>query len=180
MQTIEFHSNYGPFSYRMTAEIGDDVNPSTVALAKQGMANICYRTVGSNVDKALGVKSKKNGGDGRSALLYSEQDGETINAAVSKKLTELEAEENGALKPLKLSFAVTGQYVPAEAKPSKEATEVWVKIQALPEPAFATALEKLGLTAEDYDDDRAIAAIHKKMLEAKRAAAAAAAATFGV
>lgn len=173
---IEFKSNYGAFAYRMTAEIGEDVNPATVALALQGLANICYRTVGSNVDKALGVKSKKNGGDGRMAVLYSPADAERINTAVSAKLVEIEAENGGALKPLAMSFAVIGEHVFGESqKPSKEAEALWTSIQSIKDEAvFAQSLAKLGLTEDTADDEHGIPACHKLLLERDRAAKAAA------
>lgn len=99
---IEVKSNYGNFDYRLTAEVGEDVNVQTVSLCKQGLLNIAYRVAGSAVDKALGVKERK-------AVNYSEADAERINAAVSKKLAELEAKD-GTLKALEMSFAVTGEH----------------------------------------------------------------------
>lgn len=188
MKTIEFKSNYGNFAYRMTAEVGDEVNESTTALCVEGLANICYRVAGSAVDKALGVKK----GEGRKALAYVPSLGDEVDAAVSKKLKELEGKEV-ALTALKLSFMVTGQHVFGEGSdaPTKEATEMWTKVQALTEtPAelatgmakgakFEKALAALGL-AEDYTDESGILACKAKLTAAKLAAKQQAAALLGV
>lgn len=173
MKTIEQTSNYGNFNYRITAEVGEDVNPATIALCEQGMLNIAYRIAGSAVDKALGVKERKG-------VEYSEESAQIINAAVSKKLTELVG-KTPALTGLKLSFAVTGQHefgATGDA-PTKEATEMWTKVQALPAEKFATALKALGL-AEDYTDETGILACKRKLTEAKAAAKAQASALLGV
>ena len=177
MKTIEFKSNFARFAYRMTAEVGEELTPATTALCIQGLANICYRTVGSNVDKKLGIKSKKNGGDGRTAVLYSVEDAERINAAVSEKITEMEKDEkDGAMtKLLKLSFAVTGEHeFGVGAEPTKEDEAFWTQVQALPETEFAKALELLKLDPEDYDDDKALRACREMRLVAEREAKAAA------
>lgn len=169
MQEVKFESNYGNFDYRLTAVVGETLTPATLTMVIQGLANVAYRVVGSYVDKALGVKSKSKGGDGRTAVLYSEQDGETINAAVSTKLKEIEAENNDALKPLQMSFAVIGEHAyGAETKPSKEAEALWVKVPLLTGTEFSIALEKLGLD-ESYTDESGIRACHKMLLEADRA-----------
>lgn len=181
MKTIEFTSNWGNFDYRMQATVGDDINAATIALCLQGLANIGYRAVGSNVEKELGIKSKKAGGMGRTGLAYSSADGERINAVVSKKLTELEAENAGALKPLALSFAVTGPHTFGEASGSgtKEAAAVWeewqktdaTKSREEQDALFAARLKKIGLTPEDFDDDKAVVGIAKALREARAAAA---------
>lgn len=163
-KTIEFKSNYGNFDYRMTAVVGDEVNEATTALCLQGLANICYRVAGSSVDKALGVKERKS-------VEYSDADGERINAAVSKKLTEmLAAEKTKVLAGLSMSFAVTGAHeFGAEEKGTKEATELWTVIQALPEDKFNEKLKVLGLD-EDYTDETAIIAVAKALRDARKAA----------
>lgn len=166
MKTIKFESNYGNFAYRMTAEVGEDLTDATAALAVQGLANICYRVAGSAVDKALGVKERKS-------VLFSAADGERISAAVSKKLVELEG-KTPILAALKMSFAVTGQHEfgTAGGDPTKEATELWTKVQAKPEAEFEKALTQLGLDA-DYDDEKGIAACHaflRKVKEVQKAA----------
>lgn len=174
MKTITFESNYGNFSYRMTAEIGDEVNAATEVLCTQGLANICYRVAGSSVDKALGVKERKG-------VEYSDNDGERINAAVSDKLTKMLLEEKTkGLAPLKLSFAVTGQHEFGSTSdaPSKEATELWVKVQAMQGEKFEKALKVLGLN-EDYTDESGILAAKKFLQAAKKAAQVAAAAALG-
>lgn len=172
-KTIQFDSNYSSFAYRLTTEVGEDVNESTTALCMEGLANISYRVAGSAVDKALGVKSKKNGGMGREGVSYDSALGETINAAVSAKIVELENAEGSKLKALKLSFAVTGEYVPAtDGTASKEATELWTKVQVLDEVKFLGALVKLGVTKEqvEADEDVAIAAC-RKHIQAEKAKA---------
>lgn len=172
MKTIEFKSNFARFAYRMTAEVGEDLTPATTALCIQGLANICYRTVGSNVDKKLGIKSKKNGGDGRNAVLYSVEDGERINTAVSEKLTEMEKDEKTGdeIRPLKLSFAVTGEHeFGTGSEPTKEDEAMWTKVQALPDAELAKALVALKLD-EDYDDESGLRACREMRLAAERAA----------
>lgn len=166
---IEFKSNYGNFAYRITAEIGSDVNPETVFLAKQGLANIAYRVCGSSVDKALGVKDRKS-------VEYSEADAERINAAVSAKLSELEKKAKDALPgALKVSFAVVGQHEFGAAEAgTKEALEVWTKLQQEKDSEkFAAILKNLGL-GEDYTDETAVVAVAKALRDARKAAAEAA------
>lgn len=191
MKTITFESNYAAFAYRLTAEVGEEVNEASTALCLEGLANISYRVAGSAVDKALGVKSKKNGGMGREGVSYDQALGETINAAVSAKIVELENAEGSRLKALNLSFAVTGEYVTqSDGTASKEATELWVKVQALKTTVdkngvishpFANAMRKLGFTVVegdlgeaplvgDYDDDAGIAAC-RKHIQAEKAKA---------
>lgn len=167
--TIEFESSYGNFAYKISAEIGEDVNPQTVFLAKQGLANIAYRVCGSSVDKALGVKDRKS-------VEFSDATGEQINAAVSKKLTELEGKAKDALpKELKVSFQITGQHEFGVAESgTKEATAVWTQLQGEKDEAkFALTLKKLGL-GEDYTDETAIVAVAKALRDARKAAAEAA------
>lgn len=187
MKTIEFKSNYGNFAYRMTAEVGEELTPATEVLAVQGLANICYRVAGSSVDKVLGVKVRKD-------VSFSDDDGERINAAVSKKIGEMVGKD-AALTALKLSFAVTGQHVFGEGgdAPTKEATEMWTRVQALKEPKFGQAMSALGfvgtvITEEDgaqhvdydYDDASGILACKKKLTEAKAAAKLQAATLLGI
>lgn len=173
MKKITFESNYGHFAYRFDAEIGDAVNAQSEWLCYQGLANIAYRVAGSAVDKALGIKERKS-------VEYSDADGERINAAVSKKLTELAAKE-GNIKLLNMSFAVTGQHVFGEGNdaPTKEATEMWTKVQALEEGKFKAALKTLGL-AEDYTDEQGIMACKARLTAAKQAAKVAAATALGM
>lgn len=200
METITFTSNYAAFTYRMTAEVGENLTAATKALCLQGVANICYRTVGSNVDKALGVKSKKNGGMGREGLVYDAALGDTIDKAVSTKIVELENEDGSTLKALKLSFAVTGEYVKGETASSKEAESLWTQVQALKETVdkdgvishpFAQAMKKLGFEVTegdlgeapevgDYDDDKGVAACQRHIQAEKRAAAQRASSALGL
>lgn len=173
MKTIEQTSNYGNFAYRITAEVGEDVNPATVALCGQGMLNIAYRIAGSAVDKALGVKERKG-------VEYSEESAQIINAAVSKKLGEL-VEKTPALAGLKLSFAVTGQHEFGEAGggATKEAAALWAEVQGWETPKFEAALKKMGLTS-DYTDEAGIMACKKVLQDAKKRAAEAAKSALGI
>lgn len=153
----------------MTAEVGEDVNAATTALCIQGLANICYRVAGSAVDKALEVKERKG-------VEYSDAVGEKINVAVSKKLGELlAAEKTKGLEPLKLSFAVIGQHeFGAVETGTKEALEVWTKLQGEKDgEKFAATLKKLGLD-DNYTDETAIVAVAKALRDARKAAAEAA------
>ncbi len=66
------------------------------------------------------------------------------------------------------------EYVPSESgdnKPTAEATELWTKIQQLPEPEFNKKLAVLGLVEDEYDDASAILAIRNKLREARQRAA---------
>lgn len=158
---IEFKSNYGNFDYSISAEVEAG---GSETLMTQGLANIAYRVAGSSVDKALGVKERKG-------VAYSVEDAGKIDAAVSKKLTELEAKDAG-LASLKLSFHVTGQHEFGEGGANvvtKEATELWTSVQALPGEKFATVCKNLGL-GEDYTDEQGILAC-KKFLAAEKAKA---------
>lgn len=180
MKTIKFESNYSTFAYRLTAEVGEELTPATEELCLQGLANIAYRVAGSRIDKALGVKSKKNGGMGREGVAFDPKHIPTIESAVSTAITELENVEGSKVKPLGLSFAVTGEYVPkTDGTASKEATELWTKVQALPADKFEAAIKKLGL-AEDYDDESGIAACVRHIQAEKAKAKLAAAAGLGV
>lgn len=171
MKTITFESNYGNFAYRITAEVGENLTEATEWLALQGIANIAYRVAGSAVDKAMGVKVRKE-------LLFTPEAGEQISAAVSKKLTELEAKDE-KLKALKCGFAVTGQHeFGATGEVSKEVQELWGKVQALYGEAFAKALTNLRTfgfpEGEDYEDEDGLAAckalLRKVKEDAKKAA----------
>lgn len=171
MKTITFTSNYAAFTYRMTALVGEELTEATEALCLEGVSNLCYRVAGSAVDKALGVKSKKNGGMGRDGIAFDTKHIPTIEAAVSAKITEMENAEGSKLKALELSFAVTGEYVKGEGgTSSKEAEALWVQVQALPADKFEGAIKKLGLD-ENYDDEKGIAACQRHIQAEKRAAA---------
>lgn len=177
MKTITFNSNYAAFTYRMTAEVGEDLTLATEALCLEGVSNLCYRVAGSAVDKALNVKSKKNGGQGRDGIAFDPKHIPTIESAVSAKITELENAEGSKLKALGLSFAVTGEYVKGENNTgiTKAGEKLWVQVQGLKDPAqFAKVMKNLGLDVEDYDDERGIKActenIRKSEAEAKAAA----------
>lgn len=173
MKTIDMTSNYGNFAYRFTAEVGEELTPATVELCRQGLANIAYRVAGSAVDKALGIKERKS-------VEYSDATGEQINAAVSKKIAELEGKD-AMLKGLKMSFAVTGQHVFGEGgdKPTIAATEMWTKVQALPAEKFEVALKTLGLD-ENYTDEQGVLACKARLTAAMQAAKVAAATALGM
>lgn len=174
MKKIEFKSNYGRFEYKMTAMIGDEVNAATEQLCLQGLANIGYRIAGSNVDKGLGAKVRKE-------VEWSEQTGEQINGFVATALKKLEEKEGSLLRSLKLDFAVTGEYQPSSAGPSesKEAKDMWAVIAALAPEKKANALEKLGLEA-GFTEEEAISAVHAKLKAAKAAAKLAAMGGLGL
>lgn len=192
MKTITFTSNYAAFTYRMTAEVGEDLTPATEALCMEGVSNLCYRVAGSAVDKALGVKSKKNGGMGRDGIAFDAKHIPTIESAVSAKITELENAEGSKLKALALSFAVTGEYVKGETVgSSKEAEALWVQVQKLPSEKFDGAMAKLGFKRAEpaegetvgvfeYDDDSGIAACQRHIQAEKRAAAERARGALGI
>lgn len=161
---IEQKSNYGNFDYSITAEVGEELNAGTVALCKQGLANIAYRICGSSVDKALGVKDRK-------ALNYSAETGNQIDVAVNKKLVELEGKD-ASLKALGITFHVTGQHeFGAEGGVSSRviATAVWTQMQSLPDAQFAVARMIYGVP-EEYTDETAIEAVHAFNQKSKKKA----------
>jgi len=173
-----FESNYGNFAYRLSADIetSEPVSAALRYIVEQGLANIAYRVAGSAVDKALGVKTKEGKRfDKRIEVLYSDADAEAINAAVSRKITELEGDaESGALvRQLHLSFSVTGQHSPAGGGgESKEAIALWTQVQGLPEEKFGSTMVKLGFTAGpdgsfDYDDASGVAACRRHIQKVK-------------
>lgn len=194
MKVITFNSNWASFAYRLNAEIGEDCTSATEWLCQeQALANIGYRIAGSRIDKALGVKSKKNGGMGREGVSFDPKHIPTIESAVSAAITEMENDEKLGkfVKELKLSFAVTGEYVPqSTGVESKEATELWTKVQALPAEGdgpgtFGHAMAKLGFKEDpkgefEYDDDSGIAACKRHIQAEKAKAKLAAAGALGL
>lgn len=187
MKTITFSSNYAAFTYRMTAEVGENLTEATEALCYEGVSNLCYRVAGSAVDKALGVKSKKNGGQGRDGIAFDAKHIPTIESAVSAKITELENAEGSKLKALGLSFAVTGEYVKGEtAGSSKEAEALWDQVQKLPLDKFDSAMAKLGFVKDPsgadwvYNDAEGVAACQRHIQAEKRAAAERARGALGI
>lgn len=178
MKRIKFESNYGFFAYSLSAEVGEELTAATEELCQQGLANIAYRVAGSAVDKALGVKTKEGKKyEKRNEVLYSEEDAERINAAVSGKITELENGTAGQkIKELKLSFSVTGEHEFGVSKGDshrKAAELLWAKVEALEASdmkKFDDTLKTLGLDPENYTPEAGIEACRAKIAEAARAA----------
>lgn len=165
MTTLKVQSNYGNFATEMTAQVGVDLNEATQELCKQGMLNILYRVSGSYVDKAVGVSKKDN--IGRKDIAFSEALVNTINDAVTEKLSELEDEEG--LNDLNLSFRVTGQHHFGEGTGSPMArASLFVDslmAQESSEAQLRTMLGLLGLEgAEDATRDEMVAFAHSKGL----------------
>jgi len=167
---IKFESNYGNFAYRLEAAVPDG---GSTTLMVQGLANIAYRVAGSSIDKALSAKDRK-------AVLYSEEDAQRINAAVSAKIVELE-KKDATLNSLALSFSITGQHVFGESNGEKSralATAMWTQIQSQPDASFKVACSIFGIDPESYTDASAVEAIHafnqgaKKKKETTEAATA--------
>lgn len=174
MKTIKFVSNYGNFATEMVAQIGQDVNPATTWLAEtQGLGNLQYRMCGSRVDKALGVKTKEGRKyEKRVEVPYSVENAKKVSDAVEAALADL-AKETPLVKELNISFRITGQHEfgASDDKPTKEATATWTHMQSLPEPEFHAALKVIGLSPDDYDDERGILAVRDSLRKARQAAA---------
>lgn len=160
-----FNSNWGNFAYALVANIVEEtLSEKTLKLIDEGMANLSYRACGSSVAKALGVKTG-SGEEGRRGVLYSDEDAERINKAANDKLTKLGFSDS------EISFSVTGQHeYGAEEKPTKEATEAWTKIQAMPEPRFTEKCKLIGIDPESYEDADAILKVRRFLIDTARKA----------
>lgn len=179
MKTITTEkSNFGRFGYTLTTTIGDEVNDATTALVvKEALPNLGFRAIGSEVEKALvkaGVMTKDSK---RSEVSYSLETSKLIATAAQAKLDAIAKKEGYP----EISYSPTGEHVYGEAgeKPTKEATELWTKVQGLQGDAFEAALKKLGL-GEDYDDDSGILACKAMLTKAREAAKVAQAAALGL
>ncbi len=174
MKKITFSSNYGNFATRLTAEIGEDVNAATTWLAEtQGLGNIAYRVAGSKVDKAFGVKTAKDRKfEKRVDVPFSAANQLIVETAVRSAIEELE-KATPSIVSLNLTFNVTGlhEFGSTDTAPTKEATELWVKIQQLPTEKFNEKLKVLGLNEHSYDDATAVLAIRDALRKARAAAA---------
>lgn len=189
MTEVTFKSNYGSFAYEAAAKIEPEVFITTpfidslstehekslaaqveqafrawATLGTQGLANICYRVIGSNVDKALGVKAKKDGGTGRDGVPYTAANISIIQAAVAEKLEEMAEELHG----IAVQFRITGEHFKGEStQPSKEAKAQWLAIQGLPAEKFAKMAKVLDLP-DDYTDEIGERCVHRWILAQKR------------
>lgn len=117
MKQIEFKSSFGRYDYSIIAEIGEEVNEGTTKLALQGLANVGFRAVGSEVEKALLkaklIKKETKRGD----IPFSEEIASVILAAGKAKLGKL-AKDEGLPDML---FSVIGEHVFGDQSVGKEA-----------------------------------------------------------
>lgn len=194
MKDITFKSNFGRFEYEITATIDPEVfrtlpfvdGGSTDAekatavsearmqaqftnLAMRGLADTGFRGVSSDVEKALVDAKLMTKEQKRAEVVFAKETAVLIAEKAQTKLDEIAKKQNLPA----MFFRVTGEHVFGEAgdKPTKEATDAWTKLQALPEEQFKVVLKGLGL-GEDYTDETAILAV-KKQLAVRKARIAA-------
>jgi len=170
MKDITFKSNFGRFATALTCTVGDEVNAATVALATQGLANVQFRAVASEVEKALIAAGAMTKEAKRSAIPFTPANLAIIVAKGQEKLDAV-CKKEGLPSML---LEVTGEHVYGESDgaPTKEAIALWTQIQALPEADFTAVLKGLGLDPENYDDDTAIVACKAHIRKVKEEAKA--------
>ena len=166
MKTIEQKSNFGQFSYTITAEIGDEVNAATTRLAIGGLADAGFRAAGSSVEKGL-VEAKLIDKDTKRAdISYGEETARKVESLAQAALDKLTTEKGYP----KMTFVVTGQHEYGESNTAtKEAEAVFVQLAKLV-GGEAKAIEKLGVE----NREAAVLACKAKLQEQKKAAQAAA------
>lgn len=106
MKDITFTSNFGRFATSLTCTVGDEVNAATVALATQGMANVQFRAVASEVEKALIAAGAMTKETKRSEIPFTPANLAIIVAKGQEKLDAVAAKEG---LPAML-FEVTGEH----------------------------------------------------------------------
>jgi hypothetical protein len=180
MKTITFNTYWGNFNYNVTTQTPDG---GSEALETEGLANIAYRPAASAAMKAFFTKeqvaawkkAKATAGDDADSLRrsvdYNDANVETFRKGAQDKLDEIVKDKK--LAPIVLTVTGQHEYGADTNVATKEATELWTKLQGQPEAQFAATLAKLGLTS-DYDDASGIAACRNFMLDIKRKAVEAA------
>lgn len=177
MKTIQsVKTNFGRYAYALETTIGDEVNDGTTKLViGEALPNLGFRAVGSEVEKALVAAKVMTKDTKRSEVAYTLDTSKVIAEAAQKKLDEVCKKEGYPA----ISFLPLGEHVFGEGsdKPTKEATEMWTKVQGFQGEKFTKALALLGLKEEDYSDESGVLAckvyIQKTRKEAMEKAAAA-------
>lgn len=117
MKQIEFKSSFGRYDYSIIAEIGEEVNEATTKLALQGLANVGFRAVGSEVEKAL-IKAKFTTKETkRGDIPFSEEIASLLADSAQAKLDKL-AKDEGLPDMI---FSVLGEHVFGDQSVGKEA-----------------------------------------------------------
>ena len=151
MKTITFDSNFGRFGYRITAEVGDDVNQPTANLCIRGLADTGFRGVASEVEKALVKGGYATKDTKRSEIAYSAEAAEVVGKTAQVKLDEIAGKANLPA----MTFEVTGEHEYGDQEASRKmATAMWDKVRG-----NAAMLASLGLD-EDADEAEGIEACH--------------------
>ncbi len=165
LKTMKIETTTGKYAIVLTGTVQPEKAGELQAL---GVAQgLLYRGVFAELRETTGAKRRyENCADFDSAIA------EKVNVAISKAVKDY-------LTDVRVDVS---EYVPSESgdnKPTQEATELWTKIQTLPEAEFDKKLAVLGL-GDDYDDASAILAIRNKLREARQRAAEAAKNALGV
>lgn len=117
MKQIEFKSSFGRYDYSIIAEIGEEVNESTTKLALQGLANVGFRAVGSEVEKALLKAGHTTKETKRGDIPFSKEIAFLLAESAQAKLDKL-AKDEGLPDMI---FSVLGEHVFGDQSVGKEA-----------------------------------------------------------
>lgn len=148
MKNIKFESNFGRFNYSITCEIGEEVNEATTELALQGLANVGFRAVASEVNKALVKAGLAEKTTARADIGYGNEAVAVITSAAQAKLDKLASDEGLP----GMTFNVSGEHVFGETEVSrKRATELWNKVNAMEETKRVGMMLSLDINEDDEE-----------------------------
>lgn len=169
MKEIKFKSNFGPFAYEITTEVGEDVNEASTNLCIAGIANTAYRAVGSAVEKALvkaGVMAEKTP---RNEIAYS---GETATLVVEAAQEKLDAIVKADKLPT-LLYAPQGEHQYGEGQGStRKLAEAMVET-ATKDGSLAALRLMLGIAADaEVVTGALVEKVHEKFFKRERKAKA--------
>lgn len=126
MKEITFDSNFGQFNYRITAEIGDEVNEMSTNLCVRGLADTGFRGVASEVEKALTKAGFSTKDTKRSEIEYSDEAALVIQETAQSKLDEIATKANLPA----MTFEVTGKHEYGDQEQSRVmATAMWSQVK---------------------------------------------------
>lgn len=154
MKKLTFSSNFGRFAYVLTALVAEDLDVAIAnMIANEGLANLGFRAVGSNVEKALVAGKAMTKDDKRSVAEYSEANAEIVRAAAQAQLDKVCGDKETPYPAV--SIAITGEHVFGETEASRKmATTLWESIQTEQDAAKqAGMLLGIGATSETSDED---------------------------
>lgn len=159
----------GNIAVKAELALPEGLNPGVATLAGEGLTQILQRKPSSAWEKVMAGYDKRPEGFKRNSIGYS--------AKSAEKLEELfnEALPAGVAVEFTMTEHVAGE---GNAKPSKEAEELWTQVQGYPQERFAKACAQLGIDPEAGDDEAGVKACHAYLVEAKRKAAQAAKGAF--